>query len=110
MVDRESAWGFESRLEDWWWLDILPSWKDSRRSELDSLPHDLRLLNDGRGVIVRHPVNNSEELLARAGGTDGRISLLLDLDEDVVAVGLRSGNDCCGRAWRRGQGDARRRL
>ncbi len=52
------------------------------------LPHNLRVLSDRGEVIIRHPMNDSEELLPQAARTNGRIPLLLHLDEHLIAIGL----------------------
>jgi len=55
--------------------DVHGMTQESWEGRWDHLPHNLRALS-GQGVLVCHPINNSEELLSRAISTDGRIPLL----------------------------------
>ncbi len=47
------------------------------------------MLSDSGEFIIRHPMDNGEELLPQAVRTDGRVSLLFHLDEHLIVISLR---------------------
>lgn len=72
-------------------LEVLKcSFRDARKYKkfCGRLPHNIRALADRGEVVIRHPVDNTEMLLSRAARTDGRILVVLDSNQHLVAIVL----------------------